>query len=279
VLDGSRTMTGHARSRSAASADELLSGCGALEAEPVQALKQQLQQRCMQQLQQQPQGTAAGDAAGGAVSAHSHSDRASAPPPAAGDVGSAPPAAHEAAAAAAAAAAVPQSAARQLFGSLLPFGSNSSHTERPSLADKCKVTAAGGAAAGSSPAHGPPALQACGAVSSLSSTGTPTAAAAAAGAHPFVCSPLGPLNALAVSTVTSGSGAAHGSHLGGTGTPTAAAAAAAGGVFCTPGSASNLRTSHRRNSSSTSDAAARTPGGAWPSSPPSAGECVCVVVW
>lgn len=178
------------------------------------------------------------------------------------------------------------SAARQLFGSLLPFGSgtaNISQQDRPQSGSKAGAN------------HTSSSVYACGAVTTLSGASTPTAAVAA-GAGSILYSPrnlggAGPGSAAAAGTngllVSTGAGSSHHSshhhHRSSlTSTPTAAAAAAASassGVGGTPSSGPLRPGQHHRTSSGTSDAASRTPAPAWPSSPPATGKCSYARTW
>lgn len=178
------------------------------------------------------------------------------------------------------------SAARQLFGSLLPFGSgtaNVSQQDRPQSGSKAGAN------------HTSSSLYACGAVTTLSGASTPTAAVAA-GAGSILYSPrnlggAGPGSAAAAGTngllVSTGAGGASSSHHSShhhqrsslTSTPTAAAAAASSGIGGTPSSGPLRPGQHHRTSSGTSDAASRTPAPPWPSSPPATGKCSYARTW
>lgn len=288
--------------RSAASAEELYLSSGLFLAETVQHNREQRAQQAADQ--QQPScspvkegpssssyagastGPAAATATGDAGSAHGDvqvsqgppSIKTSVPEAAAAEPAQPGSAADASGGQSSAAGGVP-SAARQLFGSLLPFGSSgltSSQQERPQSANKA-------AAAGASTS-----LYAYGAVSSLSGSSTPTAASAAAAAGgATMCSPrnlaaaAGSAGLLVNTGAAGGSSSHHSGHhfhrssLTSTPTAAAAAAAAAAGVGGTP---STRTGQHHRTSGGTSDAASRTPAApSWPASPPAAGKGVWVL--
>lgn len=273
--------------RSAASAEELYLTSGLLLADSLQHSREQRVQQATEPQQPQHAKEPSGHSSTGAAPAATGGADSTCPGPpniktSVAENGAASAAAASASAADAgagssvqgsASAGVP-STARQLFGSLLPFGSSSGLVGSQQDKSQASGKAANGTASTS--------LYACGAVTSLSGSSTPTAAAGAGGSSHNGAAALAAA-AAGSSAVPVTAGLAHGgsghhsshhfhrSSL--TSTPQAAtAAAASAAVSGTPSACGALRAGqHHRTSSGTSDAASRTPAGAWPASPPASG--------